>query len=182
MPTTNSTTALSFARITIAPLMDALCEAKDAAVEKAAGNARWLTAIDTAWGWLLTQDVVSFDIHTHALRVESASEPGKVYEANGACQCPAFEKHTACWHRAAARLVRRALELQAAQDEASEQAELNALAAELVADAHAAGARWYGAVEGLAGARLRLGELGEFAAAWDAMSAAARPATVAQAA
>ena len=182
MSSQNSTTALSFARITIAPLMDALCEAKDAAVEKAAGNQRWLNAIDAAWGWLLSQDAVFFDTTAHALRMPSTSEPGRFYTANGACQCKAFDAHTACRHRAAARLVRRALELQAAQDEASEQAELNALAAELVADAHAAGARWYGTLEGMAGARLRLGELGDFAAAWDAMSAAARPATVAQAA
>jgi hypothetical protein len=183
MSTTDcTTTALSFARIAVASLMDALCEAKDAAVEKAAGNQRWLNAIDAAWGWLLTQDAVFFDTAAHALRVPSATEAGRAYVANGDCQCKAFDARTPCLHRAAARLVRRALELQAAQAEADERAELNTLASELVSEAHAAGARWYGAVEGLAGARLRLGELTDFAIDWDAMSAAARPASIAHAA
>jgi len=78
---------------------------------KAGNNERWQNAIDTAWDWLLQQDAVEFDHAAHALRFPIATEAGTVYEANGDCQCRAFAQHTACWHRAAARLVRRALEI-----------------------------------------------------------------------
>lgn len=95
--------------IQIATILDRLCESVDAA-RAATNDSRWLNAIDCAWGWLLAQDAVSYDAATHALTIPSATRPGTVYVANGACQCEAFEKHTACWHRAAARLVRRATE------------------------------------------------------------------------
>lgn len=96
--------------IQIASILDQLCEAVDAA-RLATNDSRWLNAIDTAWGWLLEQDAVVYDAATHALTIESATRPGTFYTANGACQCEAFGKHNACWHRAAARLVRRATEV-----------------------------------------------------------------------
>ncbi len=40
-----------------------------------------------------------------------SQKSNEVYSANGVCQCKAFERGMACWHRAAARLVRLYLEL-----------------------------------------------------------------------
>ena len=97
--------------LTVATLTDAICEALDTAREKAAGNLRWMVALDSAANWLLQQEELAWDGEAHALHVPSASTPGIVYIANGACQCEAFSKHNACWHRAAARLVKRAIDL-----------------------------------------------------------------------
>lgn len=154
-----------FTTVRIGGLMDHLCAAVDAARAKAANDKRWLNALNTAWGFLLEQDTVLYRHEDHALLVTSASEPGKQYRANGRCQCNAFATHQACWHRAAARLVRRALELR-------DDAERNALAAELVQEAHEAGCGWYGAREALEGARARMPEVMDFAAEWDAQAAA----------
>lgn len=164
-----TTPAAPFATLEIAPLLDALCSAVDLAREMAASNTRWLNAIDSAWGWLLEQDAVSYDHAAHALRVESASEAGRFYVANGACQCRAFEQHNACWHRAAARLVRRALEL---AEDARDAAEVEALAAELYRDAQADGVSCYTLDIAREGARSRLPGLLNFAAEWDAQAAA----------
>jgi hypothetical protein len=35
-----------------------------------------------------------------------SQDSNEIYTANGVCQCKAFERGLACWHRAAARLVR----------------------------------------------------------------------------
>lgn len=102
-----------FAPVAVAELLDFIVDAVDTARQAAAGSPRWLRAIDSAYDYLLQQDVLSYDAAAHALRVESASEPGKVYESNGDCQCRAAELGNPCWHRAAARLVRRAFELRA---------------------------------------------------------------------
>jgi hypothetical protein len=40
-----------------------------------------------------------------------SQKSNEVYSANGVCQCRASERGFACWHRAAARLVRLYLEL-----------------------------------------------------------------------
>jgi hypothetical protein len=40
-----------------------------------------------------------------------SQKSNEVYSANGVCQCKAFGRGMACWHRAAARLVRLYLEL-----------------------------------------------------------------------
>jgi len=99
-----------FESITRREIFDALCDAYDLARSLAAGNARWASALDRAWGWLLEQDTIAYDVEHWAIRVQSATHPGVVYVANGDCTCPAFAHGNACWHRAAARLVRRALE------------------------------------------------------------------------
>lgn len=151
-----------FSTLRIVNLLDALCTAVDLAREMAGNNQRWLRAINTGWDWLLQQETVSYDHAAHALRVESASEPGKTYISNGACQCSAFEQHNACWHRAAARLVRRALELEPPPSEEG------ALAAELLADAQADGDCWYTPEIAVVGARSRLPELERVAQEWDA--------------
>lgn len=176
-----------FETVQIAPLMDALCSAVDAARAKAADDQRWLNALDTAWGWLLQQDAVSYCPTTHALRVTSASEPGKVYEANGACQCRAFAEHSACWHRAAARLVRRALEHTtptpspvALPTPAAD--ELAALEGELYDAAIDAGAEFCDAQDAAkAQAVAQLPTLVAFARDWDAMALGARIARAAMA-
>src|SRR5262245_43899968 len=69
---------------------------------KAAGNTRWLNAIDkavdglTGDAWIVTELVEGLLITT---------ESGETYHANGACQCKAYQVGQACKHRAAARLV-----------------------------------------------------------------------------
>lgn len=98
-------------RITTADILDDLCLAVDVAREKVAHNPRWLQAVDTAWGWLLQVDAVAYDPTTRTLTVASATTAGVTYHANGACQCRAFRRGNACWHRAAARLVTIALDM-----------------------------------------------------------------------
>lgn len=105
--------AAGFAPVAVAELLDFIVDAVDTARQAAADSPRWLRAIDSAYDFILQQDVLSYDAAAHALRVESASEPGKVYESNGDCQCRAAELGNPCWHRAAARLVARAFELRA---------------------------------------------------------------------
>jgi hypothetical protein len=104
-------TSSQFSTVQIAAILDCLCEAVDAARASAAAAPSWLRAIDAAYDYLLTADAIEYSHADHALRVPSASEPGRYYTANGDCQCKA---HTTgggiCWHRAAARLVRRAVE------------------------------------------------------------------------
>lgn len=100
---------------TVEVVLDDLVAAVDAARVAAAGDARWLNAINTGYDWLLQQERIIFEIAHHELTVPSASTEGRTYRANGSCQCKAFEQHNACWHRAAARLVRRACEHRAAQ-------------------------------------------------------------------
>lgn len=105
--------AARFASIARAELFDALLDAVDYA-RSVAPIGPWSRAVETAYGYLLDAEVLSYDAAAHALRVESASRPGTFYTANGSCQCEAFTRGTGvCWHRAAARLVARALELRA---------------------------------------------------------------------
>lgn len=40
-----------------------------------------------------------------------SQDSNEIYTSNGVCQCKAFERGMACWHRDAARLVRLNLEL-----------------------------------------------------------------------
>ncbi len=73
------------------------------AFDRVAGNRRWETAIVRAKQQLESNPYMHFD--GNALLV--LSESGEIYRANGACQCKAFAKGQPCWHRAAARLVKR---------------------------------------------------------------------------
>ena len=148
-----------FTTIRTADILDGLCAAVDAARVAAEGDSRWLNAINAAWDHLLTVETVEYRYEDHALSYRS--ESGKLYLANGRCQCEAYRTGNACKHRAGARLVFRALEWHQSR-------EIDALAAELVAEAHAAGCAWYGLAEGFMGATARMPELMDFAAAWDA--------------
>ena len=74
-----------------------------AAKEAAAQYPRWLNAIERAARELETNAWIERGDHGLVI----ASPSGNVYTANGACQCDAYSFGNACWHRAAARLVRR---------------------------------------------------------------------------
>lgn len=80
-----------------------LANVAEQARQNAAQHPHWLNAIKRAVtelhmnAWIERGD--------HGLVIASPS--GNVYTANGACQCTAYAYGNACWHRAAARLVRR---------------------------------------------------------------------------
>ncbi len=64
---------------------------------------RWQVAITKAQVELENNPFMHYD--GHALLILSGSN--EIYSANGTCQCKAYEKGFACWHRAAARIVQR---------------------------------------------------------------------------
>jgi hypothetical protein len=67
---------------------------------------RWQSAIGKAWKELQGNNpYMHFD--GESLLVLSSS--GEIYEANGTCGCKAYFQGYPCWHRAAARIVQRAL-------------------------------------------------------------------------
>jgi len=73
------------------------------AFNRATGNRRWETAIVRAKQQLESNPYMHFE----GGELLVLSESGEIYTANGSCQCKAFANHQPCWHRAAARLVRR---------------------------------------------------------------------------
>jgi hypothetical protein len=148
-----------FTTIRTAEILDFIVDAVDAARAAAADSPRWRNAIDAAFDHLLTVDVIEYDHTAHELLYRS--ESGATYRANGSCQCRAFEAGQPCKHRAAARLVYRAVE---ARD----------LAAELQAEAAAAGETWYDAEIARVGVRFRMDEVMTVAREWDAAALAAR--------
>ena len=81
-----------------------LSQVVDQAMTDAAGHPRWLKAITRAVTELLSNPYIARQ-DGHLLIASSSSE--RIYAANGTCQCIAHEYGEACWHRAAARLVRR---------------------------------------------------------------------------
>jgi hypothetical protein len=76
---------------------------------------RWLSAIDKAvagfesGNWIVTELATSIAVTT---------ESGKTYFANGVCQCEAYNRSTACKHRALYRLIQIANEVEAAEEAA----------------------------------------------------------------
>lgn len=81
---------------------DTLNEVAQEAFNKTS-NLRWQTAIAKAKRQIEENPYLHFD--GDALLI--LSESGEIYTANGVCQCKAYTKGFPCWHRAAARLVRR---------------------------------------------------------------------------
>lgn len=73
------------------------------AFDKVSGQRRWETAIAKATEQLESNPYMHFD--GQSLLILSPS--GEIYSANGTCQCKAFLKGQPCWHRAAARLIKR---------------------------------------------------------------------------
>jgi len=66
-------------------------------------NLRWQTAIAKAKVQIESNPYLHFD--GDALLI--LSDSNEIYRANGICQCRAFANGQPCWHRAAARLVKR---------------------------------------------------------------------------
>lgn len=108
--TTNSTTKAVMTKIVVATIEAEIKEAARVAVEKVADQPRWARAIAKAEKWLLSRPGVQYHPETHTLAVQGP-EYRAIYLANGVCQCQAFKQGNPCYHRAAARLVTRALEL-----------------------------------------------------------------------
>lgn len=98
----NDNTSGEFERVNLDGILNELVAAVDAAKAKSLPQ-RWLNAIDSGYDWLLQQDTIRYNPETHALFFPS--ESGRVYFANGTCQCEAFVKGQPCRHRAASRLV-----------------------------------------------------------------------------
>jgi hypothetical protein len=73
------------------------------AFDKVSGNRRWEAAIVKATAQLEANPYIHFD--GQSLLILSPS--GEIYSANGTCQCKAFSQGQPCWHRAAARLIKR---------------------------------------------------------------------------
>jgi hypothetical protein len=112
-----------------------LTQVVDQAMTDAADHPRWLNAITKAVTELLSNPLIARqDGH---LLVASRSTTA-IHTANGSCTCPAFAYGEACWHRAAARLVRRHDEVQAYNQQISQAAERMIVAV----GADATRARW----------------------------------------
>jgi hypothetical protein len=74
----------------------------ETAKAKAAGNKRWIAAIDKAADALLNGKWIVTELqHCYVFTTEN----GKTYRANGVCQCEAFFRNQPCKHRAGARLL-----------------------------------------------------------------------------
>jgi len=82
---------------------DKMQQVAQEAFNRISGNRRWEVAIAKAKRQLESNPFMHFD--GQSLLILSPS--GEIYTANHACQCKAFTKGQPCWHRAAARLVRR---------------------------------------------------------------------------
>lgn len=70
---------------------------------------RWVNAIAKAVVEIENNPFMTWQADAKSLLILS-EKSGKVYEANGVCQCEAFNQGYPCYHRAAARLVQRYLE------------------------------------------------------------------------
>lgn len=97
-----------------------LTQVVDQAMQDAADHPRWLNAINRAVVELLSNPYLHRQ-DDHLLIASSSST--NIYSANGVCQCEAFQHSKPCWHRAAARLVRRHDEVQAYRQQISRAAE-----------------------------------------------------------
>ncbi len=83
-----------------------LQEVAQEAFDKAQGSQRWQTAIVKAKVEIENNPYMHVD--GDALLILSPSN--EIYRANGTCTCKAYMNGQPCWHRAAARLVKRYLE------------------------------------------------------------------------
>lgn len=73
------------------------------AFDKVSGSLRWQTAIVRAQQQIEENPYIHFD----GCSLLILSPSGEIYSANGTCQCKAYANGQPCWHRAAARLVKR---------------------------------------------------------------------------
>jgi hypothetical protein len=70
---------------------------------KAASHPAWLRAIEKAAEQLISNPYISEQ--DNGLLILGTT--GNIYHSNGTCQCEASRRGMACWHRAAAQLVKR---------------------------------------------------------------------------
>ncbi len=81
---------------------------------------RWINAISKAVVEIEENGVfMTWQDDDQSLLIWS-QKTNNIYAANGVCQCRAFEQGSACFHRAAARLVRLYMEMEAAPGETEE--------------------------------------------------------------
>jgi|SRR5215470_8477273 len=74
----------------------------ETAKTKAAGNKRWINAIEKAADAILNNRwIITPLAHSYAMTMES----GETYFANGSCQCKAYANGQPCKHRCAARIL-----------------------------------------------------------------------------
>src|ERR1044071_5042827 len=66
---------------------------------------RWINAIGKASAEFENNPFLTWNEESKHLVIWSKSN--EIYEANGTCQCKAFEQALPCYHRALARLVQR---------------------------------------------------------------------------
>src|SRR5262249_21890793 len=96
----------------------------------AAGNRRWIAAIDRAVAGLTGEWIVTELAHCLAVTTES----GETYFANGSCQCQAHALRTPLKHRAAARPISMCTEGMIQNPKDTEMAHTTDDGAELIAD------------------------------------------------
>lgn len=70
---------------------------------------RWANAIGKAVAVIEQNPEMAYDLRTASLKIVGTR--GTRYTANGVCQCEAFNGGYPCYHRAAARLIQRYLEI-----------------------------------------------------------------------
>jgi hypothetical protein len=73
-----------------------------------ATDKRWVKAITKALCEIERNPYLSWQPESRSLLI--LSESGRIYTANGTCECKAFEQNQPCYHRALARLVLRYVE------------------------------------------------------------------------
>lgn len=77
---------------------------------KTESGKRWINAIARAVAEIENNPYLTWQADSHSLLIMSLNSTGNIYQANGSCQCRAFELNQPCWHRALARLIERYLE------------------------------------------------------------------------
>src|SRR4028119_676697 len=70
---------------------------------------RWANAIGKAVAVIEQNPEMAYDLRTASLQIIGSK--GTRYTANGVCQCEAYNGGFPCYHRAAARLIQRYLEI-----------------------------------------------------------------------
>ena len=84
---------------------------------------RWINAIAKAAVEIEENGVFMTWMEADKSLLIWSQKSNNIYTANGVCQCRAFEQGSPCFHRAAARLVRRYMETENAPVQAKAQAE-----------------------------------------------------------
>lgn len=71
---------------------------------------RWVNAIAKATVEIENNPFMTWQSENNSLLIWS-QKSSEIYEANGVCQCKAYLQGYPCYHRAAARLIQRYLEI-----------------------------------------------------------------------